>query len=128
MSETYYSALCSYLQRCLGIVVPPGGLGPLSLTQWKRWRAEVSRRKGQGLSMCGRDPWEQQAPTVQARSQTGVKGCGQTWDVTTLPSAYKVMTLTLKDEGMYSNEDRPTFLLEDMSTFNSIYLIAQCEL
>ena len=35
-----------YLQRCLGIAVLPGGLGPLSLTQWKQ--------RGQKLSMCGR--------------------------------------------------------------------------
>lgn len=36
-----------YLQHSLGIVVLPGGLGPLSLTQRKQWRAEGSRGKGQ---------------------------------------------------------------------------------
>lgn len=35
-SEAYFPLCAVYLQRCLGIVVPPGGLGPLSLTQWKR--------------------------------------------------------------------------------------------
>lgn len=54
-----------YLQRSLGIVVLPGGLGPLSLTQWKQWRVSGFRRKGQnklrnslGHRQVSRSVWE----------------------------------------------------------------------
>lgn len=42
-----------YLQCCLGIVVPPGGLGSLSFTQWKRLLAAEIRVAG-GTSSAGR--------------------------------------------------------------------------
>lgn len=41
-----------YLQHCLGIVVPPGGLGSLSFTQWKRLLATEIRVAG-GTSSAG---------------------------------------------------------------------------